>query len=96
MGNIQLKPAAPPVEPKKEEIVALPLSVERNRFKIQTRCLNDKYDAMKAISKLDPTAEFRVTGDWSFRVRTALTYNELMQIMMITRSFERLKRAWFF
>jgi len=98
MGSIEFKPEKvilTPIEPKKEESTA-PVRTERHMFKLKTFVMDDKYDAMKAIFKVDPTAEFRITGDWSLRVRTALTYNEMMQIMMYTKSFNRLKKAWFF
>ena len=97
-GRIEFKPEKvilTPIESKKEESAA-PVRTERHTFKLETYVIDDKYDAMKAISKVDPTAEFRVTGDWSLRVRTALTYNEMMQIMIYTKSFNRLKKAWFF
>lgn len=71
-------------------------SQTRYIFKLKTHVMEDKYAAMKAISKIDPTAEFRITGDWSLRVRTELTYNDMMQIMMYSQSFNRLKKAWFF
>lgn len=98
MGSIEFKPEKvilTPIESKKEEPAA-PVCTERHLFKLKTHTMDDKYDAMKVISKVDSTAEFRVTGDWSLRVRTVLTYNEMMQIMMYTKSFNRLKKAWFF
>lgn len=98
MSSIEFKPEKvilTPAEPKKEESAA-PARIERHKFKLKTHVMDDKYDAMKAISKVDSTAEFRITGDWSLRVRTALTYNEMMQIMMYTKTFSRLKKAWFF
>ena len=81
-------------EPK--EVVLTPAPAKRSIFKLKTYVMSDKYDAMKEIRKKDPTAEFKITGDWSLRVRTNLTYNELMVIMMETESFIRLKPAWFF
>lgn len=65
-------------------------------FKIKTYTMDDKYEAMRYIHANDPQAEFKVTGDWSFKVRTSLTHNELMVIMMTTKSFNRLRAAWFF
>ena len=98
MGNIEFNPEKiilTPTEPKKE-VPAAPAYIKRYKFKLKTYVIDDKYDTMKAIFKVDPTAEFRITGDWSLRVRTTLTYNEMMQIMMYTKSFNRLKKAWFF
>lgn len=92
MEHINFAPLKP--EPHMEPPVAPPK--KRHVFKIKTYTMDDKYDAMRAILQADATAEFKVTGDWSLKVRTELTYNEMMATMIFSRSFNRLKRAWFF
>ena len=80
------------LEPK----VETPPKQKRGVFKLKTYVMSDKYEAMRDIRKKDPTAEFKITGDWSLKVRTTLTQNDLMTIMMECESFTRVKSAWFF
>lgn len=95
MGSIEFKPEKAILTPIIEE-PAVQAPVKRQSFKLKTYVMSDKYEAMRDIRKKDPTAEFKITGDWSLKVRTNLTQNDLMTIMMECESFTRVKPAWFF
>ena len=70
---------------KIEGIVNTPKPPKRNKFRCTVRYYTDRN-----------SAEFKVCGDWTFKVRTELSLNDLNRIMIYNDRMTNVKNAWFF
>ena len=68
----------------------------RNKFKCHVRYSSDRSKAMADILQYDEDAEFNICGDWSFKVKTTLSLNDMNRIMIYRDRMTNVKKTWFF
>lgn len=81
---------------KIEGLVNTPPAPRRRVFKVTVSYSYDRNRVMGDILQFDDDAEFRICGDWSFKVKTKLTLNDLHRIMIRTGRISNARKAWFF
>ena len=86
-------PHEPATAPKMKE---KPKKLKKNVYKVWTQYATDRSKAMQTIFEEDEKAEFKHKDRWTFKVKTALTLNDMNRIFIYERYEYGIKKALFF